>query len=136
VKAGDQVGRWRLLFSARNAAGTRIWVGQCKCLSHRELRESDLTRRSRCWSCGHQPTSRPRAKTGRSSRFRGVTFDAFTPLKKPWRVAIHVHGVHCFIGRFASESEAARAHDKAARVLLGPKPILNFPGEGACDARD
>jgi AP2-like factor (ANT lineage) len=35
-----------------------------------------------------------------------------------------------FLGGWATEEEAARAHDRAVRFYLGPRGALNFPDEG------
>jgi AP2 domain len=126
MTVGDQVSRWTLLYSARNAAGRTLWVCQCKCLRIREIREAALTPRARCWGCGHRSAPTTGAKSGRSSKFRGVCYDSFRRLAKPWRVALQVQGQHYYVGRFAAEEEAGRAYDEAALVLLGPTAPLNF----------
>jgi hypothetical protein len=127
VKVGDVLGRWTLLYRGYNAHGRPVWLCQCKCLAVRELRESALTHRSRCWSCGHRRTPTPGQKIGISSRYRGVTSDQARGLPRPWRAAMFLDGVHVFLGRYRTEEAAARAHDEAARVLLGPTAIVNFP---------
>jgi hypothetical protein len=42
---------------------------------------------------------------------------------------MYLDGVHCYVGRYATEEEAARAYDRAALELLGPTAIVNFPRE-------
>ena len=51
-----------------------------------------------------------------SSKFKGVSY---IPSKKVWRARIEVDGKSKFIGDFSTESEAARAYNKAARSHFG-----------------
>jgi hypothetical protein len=130
VKVSGQAGRWTLLYRGRNRHGKTVWLGRCRCLTIRELYAADLAPRRKgwpSWTCGHQSTRTPRPKIGKTSRFRGVSNDLARSLPRPWRVALFVDGVHCYVGRFATEVEAARAYDRAAIELLGPTAILNFP---------
>jgi hypothetical protein len=112
VKVGDVLGRWTLLYRGRNAAGRPVWVCRCRCLLVKEIREAALTPRSRCWGCGHRSAPRTGEKIGKSSRYRGVTSDGARGLPRPWRAAMSLDGVHVFLGRYGSEEQAARAHDK------------------------
>lgn len=60
------------------------------------------------------------------SGFRGVY-----PCRKSWHAGIK--GKH--LGAFATQEEAARAYDKAARVIFGGMSRLNFPGPNELPAR-
>jgi hypothetical protein len=65
-----------------------------------------------------------RRKQQSTSRFKGVT------RRKPthaWRAAIRDNGVLVALGTFASEEDAARAYDAAARRIFGGFAALNFP---------
>lgn len=57
-----------------------------------------------------------------SSRFRGVTWDAKRQL---WLAQIAVGGRHRYLGRHATEIEAAIAYNAAALEALGEKARLN-----------
>lgn len=46
---------------------------------------------------------------------------------KPWSAAITTNGTRVFLGSFASENEAARAYDVAAKHYHGEFAALNFP---------
>ena len=52
--------------------------------------------------------------------------------KKPWRARVTIAGTEqrC-VGYFASEEEAARAHDMKARELFGDDAIVNFFLDGS-----
>ncbi len=62
-------------------------------------------------------------KARTSSRFLGVYFDHS---RKLWAARIALDKRVHFVGRFDSERAAARARDKKARELLGPRARLNF----------
>jgi len=48
-------------------------------------------------------------------------------MKDPWRVRIEE--LELDVGYFATELEAAQAHDAASWDILGADAILNFPGD-------
>jgi hypothetical protein len=60
------------------------------------------------------------------SRFRGVYW--VTKAAK-WEASIRNKNHRKYIGRFATEEEAARAYDAAAKRILGEFATLNFPDE-------
>lgn len=55
----------------------------------------------------------------RSGRFRGVSYDR---TRDKWCAWIR----HTFLGRFATEEEAARAYDRAALALWGDEAATNL----------
>jgi hypothetical protein len=63
-------------------------------------------------------------KAGRSSQYRGVSFDR---KRKYWNVQVVLEGKYVFFGRYKSEIEAAKAYDEAARKYHGEFARLNFP---------
>ena len=71
-----------------------------------------------------------RVSHGRS-KHKGVTFVARLRLR-PWRAQIMVNGKHLHLGQYATEVEAAKAYDAAARLHFGEFARTNFP---AGDAR-
>jgi hypothetical protein len=48
---------------------------------------------------------------------------------RAWRVRIFFSGKQRHVGRYRDDVTAARAYDKAAVYLYGPKAILNFSME-------
>ena len=51
-----------------------------------------------------------------SSRFKGVTWDS---PRQQWVAQIHLNGRHIFLGRFATEDEAAAAYARGSRRFHG-----------------
>ena len=70
----------------------------------------------------NQWNSRPRK--GSTSRYKGVHWDK---RDKRWCAEIRVMGKKHYLGRFATEEEAALAYDRKAVELVGPMAFLNFP---------
>lgn len=52
----------------------------------------------------------------------------------PWRAQIGSRKNRRFLGSFATEEQAARAYDRAARETFGPYARLNFPEPGELSA--
>lgn len=61
-----------------------------------------------------------------TSQYKGVSWDA---KNKNWRASIRANYKSENLGRYASEEQAARAYDKAAREHFGEFAWLNFPDE-------
>lgn len=60
--------------------------------------------------------NRKRKRDGCSSRFKGVYWDR---LYRKWFAAIYVTGKRIKLGSFSSETDAAQAYAKAARIYFG-----------------
>jgi AP2 domain len=72
--------------------------------------------------------SRNMAPTSRgASRYKGVGFHS---LNGRWRARIKTDAGSISLGVYATEEEAARAYDAAARKYYGEFAFLNFPDEG------
>jgi AP2 domain len=71
----------------------------------------------------NQYNARPRAGT---SRFKGVFW---YKADGRWEAAFRLRGKRHYLGRFATEEEAARAYDAGVRVAYGEYAYLNFPDE-------
>ena len=68
--------------------------------------------------------NRPKIKSPTTSRFVGVYFDK---ARRLWVARIHLNGKCIWLGRFATEIEAAKAYDEAAKKYHGEFARLNFP---------
>jgi hypothetical protein len=76
--------------------------------------------------CKAQNQQNQRARKNCSSRYKGVSFDAYTGR---WRAKVKAYGRITDCGRFANEEDAARAYDAAAIKVHGRFARLNFPQE-------
>lgn len=66
-------------------------------------------------------------KATRSSRYAGVSYDDKRTGDRPWFATIQVKKKHLALGRWASERDAAKAYDRAARHYVGSEARLNLP---------
>lgn len=73
-----------------------------------------------------QNVARGRPTEGRTSKFKGVHFEAS---RRKFKAVISKDRNFHFLGRFENEAEAARAYDKAALEIHGEFAYLNFPEE-------
>lgn len=70
---------------------------------------------------------RRRAKLRRTSRFKGVYRRKRAASARPWYAETRVAGRLVFVGAWASERDAALAHDRAALYYGCARSSLNFP---------
>lgn len=80
----------------------------------------------------HQQQGNYRKRAGCTSRFKGVS--RVYGYRKPWAAYIDRTGQMCNLGRYATEEEAGRAYDIAAREYFGEFARLNFPETDAIRA--
>lgn len=83
-------------------------------------------RKSNLRVCTHAENQRNYTKTVKptSSKFKGVSLDNNRNL---WCAKLKDHGQSIDLGRFASEEDAAKVYDEAARRHFGEFAKLNFP---------
>jgi len=60
----------------------------------------------------------------KTSRYKGVSWDK---RRKRFLACIRCNGKYYYLGRFKSETDAAKAYDRKARELFGQFAFLNFP---------
>lgn len=65
-------------------------------------------------------------KSNNKSGYRGVCWDK---ARGKWKAEIGKNNKNCFIGRYDTKEDAARAYDKAAKEWGGEFVKLNFPEE-------
>ena len=95
-------------------------------VDHKNRNKLDNTR-DNLRVCTHQQNAGNRSKRrGTHSRFAGVGFNK--QYGKHF-AAVYARGERFFLGYFANEVEAARAHDVKAVELYGEFAQLNFPEE-------
>jgi hypothetical protein len=75
----------------------------------------------------NQHNSRKHAKG--SSNYKGVMYYSKTG---KWKVSISINGHKKHLGYFESETDAACAYDKAARIYFGDFALCNFPLKKPC----
>jgi hypothetical protein len=84
-------------------------------------------RRSNLRLCSHAENCRNRArKKGIASQYKGV---AWHKRDSKWTAQIYVNNRLKYLGSFASETEAAKTYDAAAREHFGQFARTNFPKE-------
>jgi len=84
-------------------------------------------RRANMRTCTNQQNMRNlRKRRSGSSIYKGVYYDK---RRRTWYARICHNGKNIHLGTFATEIEAARAYDRAARRLFGEFARLNFPDE-------
>ena len=67
------------------------------------------------------------------SRFKGVHHSGLSrgiPRSRPWTAHIYTQKKLKHLGMFATEEEAARVYDDAARIAFGEFACVNFPKDG------
>ena len=85
--------------------------------------------RSNLRVCTHQQNlCNQRKQRGTLSKYKGVSFSKLRATHaKPWIAAIKVKQQRINLGWFATQEEAARAYDNAARKYFGEFARPNFP---------
>ncbi len=76
-----------------------------------------------CTVAENNQNSRPCTRPNKWSKYKGVTFDKN---RKLFMAAIIHNKKRYFLGRFDSETDAAKAYDKKASELFGEFAYLNF----------
>jgi len=94
-------------------------------VDHRNRNSLD-NRRSNLRFCTHAQNQQNKQCKRGSSQFKGVLRDG-----NRWRAYIGFEGKQIWLGSFRNEDDAARMHDKAARVYHGEFAILNFQAKAA-----
>lgn len=85
-------------------------------IDHRDGNGLNNTRDNLRLSTNQQNQHNQHPRVGGTSRFKGVFWDAG---KQKWCAMIHINMKKIWLGSFASELEAARAYDDAARAMYG-----------------
>ena len=92
-------------------------------IDHRNRNPLDNRRCNLRFATVSQNLMNMRKADAKRSRYKGVAYG-----KEGWQSQIMKDGQSRWLGYFASEIEAARAYDAAARELFGEFAFLNFEG--------
>ena len=95
----------------------------CNGIDHRNLNGLDNQRSNLRPATQPQNMGNTRSHADSSSAFKGVSW---IRQSQKWRGQIQVNGHKHHLGYFASEEDAARAYDAAAREVFGSFARLNF----------
>lgn len=89
----------------------------------RDCKRTKDYRKSNLIICSFKERQRmlPKRRTKTTSKYRGVSRDT-----NKWRASIQVDGKSYYIGRYATEKQAALAYDKAAREKFGKFAYQNI----------
>jgi AP2 domain len=132
---------WRVLRSNSDLLYAHAWHGKLHLYMHRLIAGAGPNEEVDHWngngldnqghnlriaSRGQQQANRGRQRNNRSSQYKGVTRDQ-SRKGTPWMAFITENRKSKYLGRFASEEDAARAYDQAAAETWGQFARLNFP---------
>lgn len=130
-----QAGRSKEVFRAATSIGTRKnrkWIKMHRLImfakkdqdvDHIDGNPLNNTRSNLRLATRHQNCMNKKKSPNRSSKYKGVWWDTWN---RKWRARISFKGRDISLGSFKDERAAARAYDKAAKLLFGEFARLNF----------
>lgn len=118
-KNGRQISMHRWLFGAAGSITVDHANGNTL-----DNRRENLRIASHLEQMRNRAPNRTTAGAPRPTSYKGVQLDN-RPVPRPWRARIRVNGKYVEVGRFATDIEAARAYDAAARKHFGEFARLN-----------
>jgi hypothetical protein len=121
-------GRNRYAQSSRSGGGTVYMhrlILDCEEADHVNGHGLDNRRANLRAATHSQNMANARIQEGRSSRYKGVTWDRY---RSCWVASITVDYRRRDLGHYDVEDDASRAYDAAAREAWGEFARLNFPG--------
>lgn len=105
----------------------KLLMPGCAMVDHRNGDGLDCRRENMRPATPSQNQANSRGKRGGTSRYKGVWLHACRATwARPWVAAIVVDGRKISLGYHATEEDAARAYDTAARRLFGEFARPNF----------
>jgi hypothetical protein len=98
-------------------------------VDHRNRNTLD-NRRCNLRFCTHSQNQQNRYCNRGTSKYKGVYRE-----RNGWRAYIGFESKQIWLGSFSSEEDAARAHDRAAKIYHGEFAFLNFPCNQQFDSK-